>query len=98
MFLTRLKVSGDGRELTCIREQPDRAAILESVKTMRQEAATKDAPGFGRWALSIPFEDWISLREKYPELASPDAKIKSRAYLRFMRSAESLPFRVRERI
>jgi hypothetical protein len=47
--------------------------------------------------LSIPFEDYLALQVKYPELASPDGQIKTRAYKRFMASPESKPYRLRER-
>ena len=59
--------------------------------------APADRPGLGRWMLSIPFEDYLALQVKYPELASPDGQIKTRAYKRFMASPESKPYRLRER-
>ena len=52
-----------------------------------------DQQGLGRWALSVPLEDWQRLRGKYPDLASTDAAIKSRAWLEFIASPEAAPFR-----
>jgi hypothetical protein len=98
MFLTRLKVSGDGKELTCYRAQPDRAAILHTIERRRLEGiAPRDVEGLGRLMLQIPWEDLERLKRKYPDLASPDGKIKTRAYYRLLASPESMPFRVRER-
>jgi hypothetical protein len=96
MFGLKLKREGDS--LVSVREQRERPLILDTVARVRAAGGVADREGLGRWALSISFEDWIRLREKYPELASNDPKIKSRAYLRFMRSPESIPFRVREKI
>jgi len=96
MWRVRLKREGDA--LVSVREQLARPLILDTIKLVRQAGGVDDREGLGRFALSIPFEDWLRLREKYPELASSDPKIKSRAYLRFMRLPESEPYRVREKI
>jgi hypothetical protein len=93
-----LKIKREGESLVTIREQHARPLILDTVARVRADGGIADREGLGRWALSIPFEDYIALRDKYPELASTDPKIKSRAYRRFMRSPESLPYRVREKI
>jgi hypothetical protein len=93
-----VKLIQQGDTLTSIRTQYGRDEILQTVAGIRQAGGVDDREGMGRWGLSIPFEDWLRLRAKYPELASKDAKIKSRAYLRFMRSSESLPFRITEKI
>lgn len=87
-----------GRELTHVLEQPGREGVLEAVRATRHEHPVADRPGLGRWGLSVPFEDWLRLRDKYPDLASVDARIKSRAWLRFMASDESVPYRMRDRV
>jgi len=84
--------------LTYVLEQTNRAAVLESVKATRIEHPVKDRPGLGRWALSVPLEDWVRLRRTYPDLAAKDAQIRSVAWTRFMQSAESEPYRMRDRI
>jgi hypothetical protein len=96
MFKLKATLEGDG--LTVIRAQPERPLILDTLAEMRKAHPMADREGLGRWALSIPMEDWLRLREKYPDLAVSDPVIKSRAYARFIQSAESLPFRVREKI
>lgn len=87
----------DGR-VTHAWEQPGRVGILEAVAATRREHPVADRPGFGRWALSVPLEDHAQLVRKYPELGSPDARIRSAAWLRFIKSPESAPYRMRDRI
>jgi hypothetical protein len=98
MFRQRLIVDAMRHQLTHVLEQTNRPAILATLQEMRKAEPMADREGLGRWALSIPFEDWLALRGKYPELASTDVTIKTRAYQRFMTSAESMPYRVRETI
>jgi hypothetical protein len=79
-------------------EQPSRPLILDTMAELRKAGGAPDRPGLGRWALSVPFEDWVRLREKYPDLASTDAKVKSRAWLKLIASPEAAPFKVRDRV
>lgn len=98
MFRQRLIVDAMRHQLTHVLEQPSRLMILMTLQEMRKAEPMSDREGLGRWALSIPFEDWMRLRREIPELASTDAGIKRRAYLRFMASRQSVPYRVRESI
>jgi hypothetical protein len=76
--------------------QSDEDLILETNHELRKcDEPIPDREGLGRWALSIPLLKWVELRRKYPDLASKDPQIRSRAYLHFMRTAESIPYRVR---
>jgi hypothetical protein len=77
-------------------EQPGRDALLGMVADTRREHPIADREGLGRWAVSVPFEDWLGLIRKYPDLQAPDAQIKTRAWLRFIASDESNPYRMRE--
>lgn len=95
MFQQRFVIDPGGRTVTGIMQQINRTQVMEAIATLRNESPPADREGLGRFALSIPFEDWVRLRTKYPELASTDAATKSRAYLRFLRSEESRPFRMR---
>ncbi len=96
MFRQRLTIQD--KRLTVVMEQPSRPLILDTAAELRKAGGAPDRPGLGRWALSVPFEDWVRLREKYPDLASQDAQIKSRAWLAFIASDESKPFKVREHV
>lgn len=83
--------------LTVKREQPERGLILDTLQRMRNLEPMADLPGIGRWALSIPAEDWLTIREQYPELQSKDGQERSRAWARFIASDESIPYRVRDK-
>ena len=96
MFRVSLQIRDN--TLTTVSEQLARPLILDTIQELNKIAPLPDRPGIGRWALSIPFEDWLRLREKYPDLANKDAKIKSAAYMRFINSAESAPFKVRAKV
>lgn len=75
--------------------QPSRPIILERNARLQAERGALRDLSFGRLELTIPYEDWLALREKYPDLASKDGEIKTRAWLAFRNSAESRPYRVR---
>jgi len=94
-----IKLKQEGDQLVSVRHQYERQNILDTLQRARNEGlAPKDRPGLGRWALSVPAEDWLRLRAKYPDLQCPDGKIQSAAWQAFIRSDESLPYRMRERI
>jgi hypothetical protein len=84
--------------LTYVLEQLERDEILAAVAGTRVEHPVADRPGLGRWALSIPMEDMARLRLVYPDLAASDNGIRSKAWMRFIQSDESRPYRMRERI
>lgn len=96
MFEQLLKVEGD--KAVVITHQPTRRLILDTAAELRKAGGVADQQGLGRWALSVPLEDWQRLRGKYPDLASTDAAIKSRAWLAFIASPEAAPFKIRERV
>jgi hypothetical protein len=70
-------------------------ARLSLSETLRGEPGTMRDLSFGRLALTIPAEDHEQLTEKYPDLKSRDAHIRSAAWKKFISSAESEPYRVR---
>lgn len=74
--------------------QPSRDAVMEAIKTVRNEGAVRKQDVM-RWELSIPLIDRELLGIKYPDLNSPDGKIRSAAWKRFIASEESRPYRVR---
>ena len=65
---------------------------------LRKEGGVRDRDGLGRLALTIPPGDYQALRRANPDLASSDAKVRTAAWKKFMRSPESLPYRVRDKI
>jgi hypothetical protein len=96
MFFLRAEVvDGVFRTVT---DQAEESLILETNRELQKCDPVPDMAGLGRWALSIPMLEWVNLRTKYPDLACPDMQIRSRAFLHFMRSDESVPYRVRGRI
>ena len=73
--------------------QPSRQAVLEATKYRRDHPGImKDAP-FGRAMLTIPQLDYQRLMKAYPALNSLDAVEQTNAWKKFLRSAESEPYR-----
>jgi len=73
--------------------QPSRQAILEHNARSRIEHPRRELT-FGRLVLNIPLVDRERLRATHPELDAPDAETRRRAWLKFITSAEALPFKV----
>ncbi len=74
--------------------QTDRQIILERNARLRNNrGAIKDC-SFARMHLSIPFEDYEMLRRKYPILKAGSNHERSQWYKKFIRSSESIPYRV----
>ena len=73
--------------------QPTRNAVLESTKYRRDHPGImKDSP-FGRCMLTIPQLDYQRLMKAYPALNSLDTVEQTKAWKRFLRSAESEAYR-----
>jgi len=72
--------------------QPSRTAVLEETKRRRIEGVNVDAP-FGRNMLTIPQLDYQRLIKHYPALNSLDVVEQTKAWKKFLRSAESEPYR-----
>ncbi len=72
--------------------QPTREAVLEGIKQRRNAGVMIDAP-FGRCMLTIPQLDYQRLMKAYPALNSLDTAEQTKAWKRFLRSAESEPYR-----
>ena len=78
--------------------QPTRNLVLERNQELRKNPdAIRKLESMG-WELSIPLSDYHNLRKKYPDLASPDGLVRSLAWKQFIGSAESVPYRVRDRV
>ena len=95
VFLERFRYQPSEGKLYRELSQPSRRAILERNQAIRNESGVLRDLTFGRLALTVPLEDWDALKLKYPDLASKDGEIRSRAWTRFIASAESEPYRVK---
>lgn len=84
----------DGDQLVNEWEQPSRSLILEA---NRQAATDRDARtmGWGEPVLRIPQVDYELLKQSHPQLFQGDAQQKRAAWVRFLNSPESAPYRVR---
>ena len=96
-------VSEPGGSLSVHTTQPSQPLVLEAASRIRAEHPPR-ALDWGRWELSIPWHTsahapdilgLYDLYKKYPELKAPDKQIQLKAWHRFIRSAESKPYRVR---
>lgn len=77
----------------------DRKRILENVKGVREGTSGVTARnfggggGFGRVALCIPEFDYPFIKAMFPEVTSPDAQTRTKAWQRFAKSPLSEPYR-----
>lgn len=72
---------------------------LAFINEIRQGTRPKPAemPVMGRVVLSIPELDFYVLKHRFPDLASPDNEIRTRAYKKFLASPLSEPYRINRR-
>lgn len=71
----------------------DRAKHLAEVKRMRDGIDPKSHASFGSVSLLIPELDAAVLKVRFPDLTSPDADIRTKAWQKFARSPLSEPYR-----
>ena len=98
------ELAGEIRQVTYVEDgvvhrgrfQPNERDILKFNQETFDAGAARDL-SFAAPQLNIPENHLYLLWKKYPELNSPDAGIKTRAWRRFLNSAESKPYRVRRR-
>lgn len=79
------------RRVTDVHEQ----AILNRNAELRKNPGVIDHMGFAGLELTIPESHYYRLLVKYPDLGSHDAEIKRKAWLRFLKTPESQPYKVR---
>ena len=96
ILFSEFKVEGD--RLVRRTAQPTRRPILEFVHRIRTEGDAVRPLTFMGWELSIPENDYFPLLEKYPELNSPDAEIRTRAWRKFIGSSEAEPYRINRKV
>jgi len=74
--------------------QPSRNIILSRNAELRKNPGSIKDLSFGRFHLSIPLIDYEVLKVKYPVLKNGSNAERTAFYKRFIRSTESIPFRV----
>ena len=74
--------------------QPDQGLILNRNAELRKNPGVIKDLSFGRQVLTIPEVDYIALCRKYPVLVNGSNKEIELFYKKFLKSSESLPFRV----
>lgn len=74
--------------------QPSRDVILTRNAELRKNPGMIKDLSFGRFHLSIPLIDYETLKRKYPVLVQGSNDEKKAFYKKFIRSTESIPFRV----
>jgi len=83
------------------RTQPERRAILEHVQQRRNDGNVPDkSEALGRPALTIPELDYWELVQNNPDLHPQNGctTTQTKAWLKFMRSTASIPYRNFRRI
>jgi hypothetical protein len=84
----------DGDQLVNEWTQPGRELILEANRSAVNDRSARTM-GWGEPVLRIPTVDYEMLKQSHPQLFQGDAQQKRAAWVQFLNSAESVPFRVR---
>jgi len=84
--------------LTRERLTPGRSAHIEHMKRRQLEPEHTRKLEWGKFALSIPPNDYHKLLATIPELKCWDKDIRTKAWKKFIASDASRPYRVYERI
>lgn len=84
-------------ELTGVVTQPSQNMILKRNQELRNNPGALRDLSFGSLVASIPFVDYFGLRQKYPELRSPDAKIRSKKMIQILKSLEGAEYLVKNK-
>lgn len=74
--------------------QPGDDAILSDNYERQKDPGSVRQLDWGKLALKIPENHLLILQKKYPDLAAPHAHTRYLAWLKFLKSAESDPYRV----
>ncbi len=87
----------EGGKLVRKQTQPSRELILDHNAELKKNPDALRHLSFAGLELNIPMLDLIVLQKKYPALASSIGQERKAAWLKFMGSSESDPYRVRDR-
>lgn len=69
------------------RTQPTEDIILNRNQRLRIEKPLRDL-SFGRHVACVPFNEYMILKEKFPELASKDAELKTKAWAKILKNPD----------
>ena len=87
----------EGAQLVRKQTQPSRELILDHNAELKKNPGALQNLSFAGLELNIPVLDLIVLQKKYPALGSSIGQERKAAWLKFMGSSESDPYRVRDR-
>ena len=72
--------------------QPNRDVVMAEVERRRHGPPQRRLE-WGRLVLTIPIVDLERIKDQRPELRSPDAETRNRAWAKFIASSDSAPYR-----
>lgn len=78
-------------------KQPSRERILNFNAEVQKQPDIVRELEWGAMAMNIPEQDLQALQKQYPDLNCKDGEIRTRAWMKFYNSSESIPYRVRAR-
>ncbi len=84
----------EGEKVYRVREDVGEADLLRRNAALRSEPEALKKADWGRWALSIPQDDYEGICLLFPGIRSHDRQEQHKAYQEFMKSDLSIPYRV----
>lgn len=87
----------EGTQLVRRVAQPSESLILQLNQQIRNDPGAVRSLDWAKPYLKIPERAILALRKKYPDLASPHTHTRTKAWLKFLRSSESDPYRLQHR-
>ncbi len=78
------------------RTQPTSDRILEANQRIRNERTDKNI-SFGRHVACIPFNDYMVLKKKFPELSAKDGEVRTRAWARILKDSTYKKYLVQDK-
>ena len=70
--------------------------VLDHNKAVMAEGGSRTG-SFGKFELCIPELELANIKRRFPDLTSPDMQIRVKAWKKYIRMAESKPWRVSQR-
>ena len=82
-----------GDVATTVTFDPNHKRVLEENQAIRNGGLVENKADM-HWALSMTPMQFDKIKKKYPDVASEDNEIQTKAWKKFIRSSESKPYRV----